>query len=157
MAAASTPIKVLLMNKFTRKDDHEERMELPHSIIMRQLTEAESKDKGKGKVKETTPKPRAARDLFANRSIVIASKNHSKPRGYLRKVGKNGDQEHHALHYLHNWDIALRETLLSLSPGVILVFPIFPVDLFAEGTQKLASPTTHSSTPSDATASVTNP
>ncbi|KAK9044518.1 hypothetical protein V6N11_058418 [Hibiscus sabdariffa] len=138
-----TPEFMLVHN--VSKLDSDKALAVKRTLIMtttgRQLTEVESKDKGKGKVKETTPKPRVVSDLYANRFVGIASKNHSKPRGYLTKVGKNGDQEHYALHYLHNWNIALRETLLSLSPGVMPVFPIFPVDLFAERTVKPANPT----------------
>ncbi|KAK8483044.1 hypothetical protein V6N12_003705 [Hibiscus sabdariffa] len=48
-----------------------------------------------------------------------------------------------------NWDVAIRETLMSLSPEIMPTFLTFLVDLFSGDFCQPACPKAHSSTPTD--------
>ncbi|KAK8972981.1 hypothetical protein V6N11_013849 [Hibiscus sabdariffa] len=96
---------------------------------------AESKDEGKGKVKEATLKPRAAKTVpttsMSNDSMAL-----------LSKIIQNQET------ILH------RETLKRLSPGGMSAFSTFPANLFVGDYAKPISPIAQSSTHSGATVSL---
>ncbi|KAK8998085.1 hypothetical protein V6N11_012617 [Hibiscus sabdariffa] len=84
------------------------------------MTEAESKDKGMGKMSEPTPKSKIAKSVPAisppTDSMTMFTKLIQNQENILHKLASMEIKNITLYHYLHNRDVALRETLMSLSP-----------------------------------------
>ncbi|KAK9018733.1 hypothetical protein V6N11_033780 [Hibiscus sabdariffa] len=114
-----------------------------------QLIGAETKEKRKRKV--STPNLRAAKSvpttLVLTDSVAMLTKVIQNQEAILPNLARLERKNIALLHYLNSWDVAIRETFMSLSPGIMPTFPIFHVDLFSRDFSQPTSPKAHSSTP----------
>ncbi|KAK9037161.1 hypothetical protein V6N11_022082 [Hibiscus sabdariffa] len=119
------------------------------------LTRVESKEKCKGRVKDSMKRPRAAKFVPTTpmpiESMALLSKVLQNQETNLHKIVRAVSKSITLWHYINSWNVALRETLASPSPRRMPTFPTFLVELFAGSTTKLGSPAAYSSTPFDAT------
>ncbi|KAK8563690.1 hypothetical protein V6N12_035831 [Hibiscus sabdariffa] len=126
---------LLITNVYMRhnvpKMDSDEALVVKGTMIIattwRQLTRAETKEKSKWKV--STPKLRAAKSVLMT----------PMPTDFVVMLTK---------------DVAIQETIVSFSPGIMPAFPTFLVDLFVGDFSHSASPKAHSSSLSDAIESI---
>ncbi|KAK8557673.1 hypothetical protein V6N12_009902 [Hibiscus sabdariffa] len=136
------------------KMDSDEALVVKGTMIIvvprRQLTSAKTKEKGKEK--ESTPKLRATIYVptMPTDSVTMLTEVIQNQEVILHKLARLESKNITLWQHSNNRDVAIRETLVCLSPKIKPAFPTFPVDLFSRDFSQPASPKVHSSTSSDA-------